>query len=310
MNDIDNRLQRSGAKPRRELGADFTTNVLASLDKKAEKRPKWKEYIQVKFHKPAIATAVFAVTLIVGGTAYAAVGGISALFGGQKDVGGGDRVVQVDTQNCPHVNAFNITNKHRSANSSYYYKIKASSKLSNQQVVDMVRGACEADAEGVANGKISQSIWEMPENKNKLVGGYADSVITAISPTSISLRSVIPYGSNKGVENKTIDQTFGRIDPSAVVVASGKIQSINTLKVGDHVAISYRATGDALAHSETIAPDKVDAGAQTVVIVTRVSKYASQYLDYQKYHNREFEEVAPCDATDIGYCTFEEMQDK
>lgn len=310
MNDVDSRLRRSGSKPGRELGADFTTNVLASLDKKTGRRPKWKEYIQVKFHKPAIVAASFAATMIVGGSAYAAVGGVSgirALFGGQKDLGGGARIVQVDTQNCPRVDSFNIADPNRTTHGSYYYRIKAGSKLTNQQVVDMVKGACEADAEGAVNGKAVAALEMLPENKDKLVGGYADSVITAITPTTMTVRSAVPIGTSKGITVHTIVQKFEHIDPHAVVINNGVKEGMNTLKVGNHVAITYRAVGDALSHSETLAPDQIDASAQTVVIVTRISEHMRQYFDYTKYNYREFEQVAPCQTDPSGYCTANQL---
>lgn len=308
---VEDRLHRAGARPGRELAPDFTMKVVASLHKGQEKRPKWKEYIQVKFHKPAVVAATFALALAVGGTSYAAVGGVSglrALFGGQKDVGNGARVVQVNTEGCTYVDAFNITNKNRSMSSTFYYKINAGSKLTNQQVVDMVQGACEADAEAAANTKIFQAIEAQSQNKDQLVGGYADSVVTAITPSSISVHSVVPYVSNAGVTNHAVDQTYTHIDPNAIVLHNGVEQSMSTLKVGDHVAITYRATGDALTHSETLAPDQVDTSEQTVVVVTRVSQHMSDYLDFEKYHNRDFEEVTPCSATSIGYCTLDQYE--
>jgi hypothetical protein len=311
MNDIDSRLRHSGSKPNRELGADFTINVLASLDKKPGRRPKWKEYIQVKFHKPAIVTAAFVATLVAGGSAYAAVGGVSgvrALFGGQKDLDGGARIVQVDTQHCPHIDSFNVTDPNRTAHGSYYYRIKAGSKFTNQQVVDMVQGACEVDAESVVNSKVAAPIEALPENKDKLVGGYIDSVITAITPSTLTVSSAIPYGSNQGTVVRTVTQAFGHIDPHAVVINNGVTESFDTLKVGDHITVEYRATGDALRYSETLPPDQVDASEQTVVIVTRISKSMTQYLDYQKYNSREFEQVAPCHKDPSGYCTDDQYQ--
>lgn len=311
MSDIEDRLHRASVRPNRELAPDFTTKVLASLNKGQQKRPKWKEYIQVKFHKPAIVAATLAMALVVGGTSYAAVGGVSGLrvlFGGQKDIGDGARVVQVDTRGCTHVDAFNITDKNRSTNSTFYYKINPSSKLTNQQVVDMVNGACEADAEAAANGNTIQTIEAQPANKDQLVGGYADSVITAVTPTSISLHSVVPHVSNSGVVNHPVDQTYTHIDPGAVVLNDGVEQPMSTLKVGDHVSITYRATGATLAHSETLAPDQVDANQQTVVVVTRASAHMSALLDFQKYQNHDFEEVAPCSTTSIGYCTLDQYE--
>jgi len=314
MKSLEERLGISGATPSRPLSTDFTVNVMAALDKGAQapkRRPQWKEYIQVKFtRKSATGLAVFLATLAVGGSAYAAVGGISgirALFGGQKTLSDGSRIVTVHTQDCPHVDAFNIVDKERTANGTYYYKINADSKLTNAQVVHMVQGYCEADAESVVNGKAVQSIEARPENKNKLVGNYGDSVITALTPTTISLRSDESFRDvNNKIVSHTVNQAFGHIDPHAVVINRGKIESFSTLRVGDHVAVEYRATGDALSHSETIAPDQIDYSAQTVVIAIRVSQHMSEYYDYTKYNSKDFTQVVPCSKTAIGYCTVDQ----
>jgi len=314
MRDIETRLKNSRVTPRRPLRPDFTVQTIAKIGeegvKRPGRRPKWKEYLQMKLlNKPAAALTAVVLAITIGGTAYAAVGGLSgitALFGGQEDAGGGARIVKVDTQNCPHVDAFNITDHQRSAHATYYFKIKPSSRLSNQQVVAMVQGYCEADAEGVVNGLAVQKIQSEPQNQNTLVGGYVDSVITALSSQSLTIRSVVPYYAPNGSVNHVITQTFTKFDPEFVVVNQGALQPFSSLKVGDHIAVSYRATGDALTHSETLPPDQVDASAQTLVYVTKVSTHSSEYYEYQKYHGAEFEQVTPCSKTTSGYCSVEE----
>ncbi len=313
MNDIESRLQRASIRPRRELRSDFTSTVLASLngaERPSRRRPKWKEYIQVKLlHKPAAFAAAVLATITIGGTAYAAVGGIDgirALFGGEQRMNDGSRVVQVDTKACPHVSAFNITDKNRSSNGTYYFRIKPNSKFTNTQVVHMVQGYCEADQEGVLNGNVAAPIDQRPENKDTLVGDYADSVITAITPASLTIHSIIPYGTNSGVETHPVTRTFTHIDPNVVVINKGATEPFSSLKVGDHISISYRATGNALLHSETQPPDQLNPDEATVVIITRVSQHASEYYNFQKYNSKDFEEVKPCKSTPSGYCTISE----
>lgn len=310
MKDLDARLRSGAPRPHRKLRANFTTTTLAVIEegkKEPRYRPKWKEYIQVKIlHKPLVATAAFAATLIIGGSAYAAVGGISgirALFSGETTLANGDRIVKVDTQECPHIDAFNITNKARTSHDPIYYRIKAASKLTNSQVVDIVQGTCAADAEGQLGTSIMADIQNRPENKNQLVGGYANSVVTALSPTQLTVSYDMPVAYTNGVtQYRHATQTFTHIDPNAVVIYSGAKYSLSTLKVGDHIGITYRATGDALAHSETTAPDQVNTDEATVVVVSKLSKTMQDYYAYQRYNGSEFERVAPCDKDPSGYC--------
>jgi len=313
MKHLEERLRESSSPvPRCPLGADFTARIVDGLEGKPripKHRPKWKEYIQMKLHKPAVATAAFIAALTIGGTAFAAVGGISgirAFFDGQTPMSDGGRVIQVGTQACPRVDAFNITDKNRKDHAIYYVRINPESKLTNQQVVRMVQGACEADAQGELNGKAMSEVANRPENKDKLVGGYVDSVITALSKGSITIRSDIPYYTKNGPDIHTVTQTFPHIDPQAVVIDEGTIKSFDTLRVGDHIAISYRAAGNALSHSATMGPDKIDPNAQIIVVATRLSKVMQEYFNYTKHNSHDFEQVTPCSYTSDGYCDLRE----
>jgi hypothetical protein len=309
MNDFETRLQGGTAKPRRSLREDFTSQTIAAIREQPHEpkyRPKWKEYIPVKlFHKPAAIGAAFALTIAIGGSAYAAVGGISgikALFGGETPLSNGDRIVKVDTQACPHVNAFNVTNKNRTPNGSVYYRVKASSKLTNEQVVQVVQGYCEADSESTRNGSLAQTIVNLPENKDKTVAWYGDTTVTSVSTDHITVAFDM-YGT-KGHPNELqhVVTTFNHIDPHAVVIHNGTKQTMADLKPGDHVGISYRAIGDALAHSETMPPDQLNTDETTVILVTKLSDNMKAYYSYSKYNGREFEQVAPCDKNPSGYC--------
>ena len=147
-----------------------------------------------------------------------------------------------------------------------------------------------------------ETLDKNPLNKNAIVGGYIDSEVTAITDKSISLKSIIPYKT----ELKTIEQTFSNIDSDVFVYQSPNKLSLKDIKVGDHVSIKYRASGDALAHSETIAPDKVNTDEQVVVAIFKNTADITAAVDYAKYNGSDFEQVAPCDQ-EGGYCTYAQL---
>jgi hypothetical protein len=303
MNDLESRLQRAGSRPLRELRSDFTDKVFADLtsghERPPKRRPKWKEYIQMKIHKPVFASLAAAVVLTAGGTAYAAVNGwdIHAMFGGERTVADG-RIVTVTTDECTMPTAFTMTSSDKGA-TKYYYRVKAHSKLTNQQIVQTVRGNCNSQAQIARDSAVVKNALDSnPLNKNTVVGYYLDNVITAITPTSISVRSVIPMNS----QHKTVDKTFSHIAADALVYSSPDVIQLSDLKVGDHVSLQYRATGDALAHSETLAPDQIDGSQQTVVTIIKLTADTVAASDYQKYNGNEFEQVVPCGYTADGYC--------
>lgn len=310
MKDIERLLTKNNAKPARNLGADFTENIVSYLDNHPRKSglSKLKELLFMKFYtKPVIAIFAIMTLAAAGGTAYAAVGGwpgIQALFGGQKKVDNA-RIVKVDTKNCKITNAFNITSKDQQQD-AYYYKVKDDSKLTNEQVVQMVRGYCELDRAAQASLDIVGELNKNPLNKDKVVGHYIDSKVTAISGSSISLESDVPIGD----EVKTFNQTFPHIDSQVIVYEGAKRLTLGDIKVGDHVSVSYRASRDALAHSETTNPASVKGEDQVIVTIARNSKDFTASINYQKYNGKEFEQVIPCSEDTGGYCTAEQYHKK
>lgn len=307
MTDVEKLFERSGGpKPRRPLRADFTKNITDYVSENPRKRrlDRMMETKYMKFFtKPVFATIAITVAIVASGTtAFAAVGGwpgISAIFGGQHNLPGGDRIVKVDTENCTYASAFTATQKDKKLD-TVYYKLKADSKLTNEQVVQMVRGNCFVQEQAAFDQKvIMEALNSNPLNENTVVGGYIDSEVTAISETSISLRSVYPYST----ELRAVEQTFPNIASDVLVYDSPNKISLKDLKVGDHVSIKYRASGDALKHSETIAPDQIDTTQQVVVAIFKNSADTTAAINYAKHNGSEFEQVVPCDA-EGGYCTY------
>lgn len=313
MKDVEILLKQSGsAKPRRALRADFTSNITDYLVTHPHKtwRVRFMEIRTMKwFTKPAIALSALAFTVIAGSGAYAMVGGwpgVAALFGGQQNMTDGSRIVKVDTRNCTYLNAFTATEP-SAERDVWYYRVKSGSKLTNEQIVQMVQGNCFIEEQSKFDQQvISGTLNANPLNKDRVVGGYIDSEVIAVDVASISLRSVVPYVNNGSTELKTTEQTFRNIAPDVLVYESPNKLSWSDIKVGDRVSIQYRASGDALAHSETIAPDQINPDEQVVVAVIKNSRDLSAAVNYQKYNGSEFEQVVPCSSQANGYCNYEQ----
>jgi hypothetical protein len=319
MQDIEDLLNKNDMRPARPLHKDFTSQTLNAIASQAAKPSwlaQWKETISMKIiHKPIIAILALTATILMGGAGvYAAANGwssVTALFGGEKKLDQGARIVAVDVQNCFDVNAFNITTRDRPGDAPKYFKLKATSRLSNDDVVRMVKATCEADYDAKANDTpVVHDAYNLAQNQH-LVAYFGDSIITALTDSSISIRTLnTTMKANGTTDSRPLDQTFTQIDPDVIVINEGARVPFNSLKVGDHISISYRATGRALTDSETLAPDQLDTSAQTVAIIFKVSKNMVDYYNYQKYRDTDFEQVVPCDKTAIGYCTVEEYQQK
>lgn len=322
MKNIDDLLRQSSAPtPRRELSADFTQNTLHKLAEPRRRFSRIKETFRMKFatftraHKPAAIALALLGTVVISGTASAATIGwpnVVALLSGQKNLSDGSRVVQVDTKNCRFITALNITKTKTSPNSTYYYRVKPASPLTNEQITQMVQGNCDSEAESVLNQQaITQITGKSPyDGTSGLVGGYIDNVITAISPSSVSVKFTMPMVQNNKQVYKNYAQTFNHIDPKIIVIDKGKQISLSDLHVGDHIALSYRATGDALLHSETTAPGDINTDETTLAIVVKDSPSITAMLQYRAHNSTDFEEVTPCSSQPTGYCNIEQLNTK
>ena len=298
---MDTQLRSAGnARPRRQLRTDFTQTVTDHIS--AHPRPRWrlspKELLMKLLDKPAMAVAGIVVALALSGTAYAAVvnwPNISAMFGGEQQMPNG-RIVKVETTNCHTTNAFTILKPQDQRGGPRYFLIKKESKFTNEQVTQMVLGNCEQDAQADV---LQQKLKHVG---NGVVGGYIDSTITAISPSSITLEADIPIG----MELKRVTKTFNSIDPAVQIYYKADALRLSDLKVGDHVGYAYRATGEALAHSETLSPEHLNTNEATIVMLIKNTPNATAAIEFQKYNGSEFEEVGACDKNPTGFCTISE----
>jgi len=267
-----------------------------------------RESIYMKLmHKPIFAVLTAAVVVGLGGTTYAAIGGIdsiTALFGGAKQLPS-SRIVKVDLQNCHDVNAFNVVTGTGKGNAPRYYEVQANAHVSDQQMVSMARSICRASYNPQMQQSALASIQNMPQNRDKLVGN-AEGTIVALTGHSMDIR----VSGNVTSDRQPFVEHFTSLDPElAVFDASGMQQKLPTLQVGDVVYSEYRASGDALVSSETMPLNRIDWSKQTLVVVFKQSPDAAVYDQYQKLvSNHSVQQVVPCHATASGYCTFEQLQ--
>ena len=302
---VDAKLRSGNARPRRELRADFTQTISDHIQAHPRhRRMSAQEFFMKLLDKPAMAIAALVVAVVISGTAYAAANwpNITAIFGGEQQTPQG-RIVKVDTANCHSETAFTVTKPTDQRGGPRYFRIKDGSKLTNDQVTQMVKGQCEQGAQSdVLLDKMKQNY-----HGDNVIGGYIDNTITALSATSITLASDIPMGiSPNKVEVRHVVKTFNHIDPAVQIYYKTDTLQLSDLKVGDHIAFAYRATGDALQHSETMSPAEVNTDETTIVMIVKNTPDAVAAVNYQKYLGSEFEEVTPCKSTPSGYCTAEE----
>lgn len=308
MNDIEDLLRSASAKPQRRLRADFTNNVINTIaNKPSGFATIWEIFMQKVLTKPAMAVAALVFTVLAAGSGYAAIGGwpaINAFFNGEQLTEGG-RIVEVKTDNCYFQNAFNIVTGDKT-NNTFFYKVKSESKLTNEDVVRIVEGNCQLEAQIQVDGKaIEEALARNPLNKDSVVGGPFSEVI-ALSDNSITFRSEMGTIVDGKEEVKVFEQTFNNIAPDVFVYDSPHQIGLQGLKVGDKVSYKYRASGVALTHSEGTAPWNINPDEQVIVVVQKTPAAMAEGMKFRWYNGKEFEQVVPCDHTANGFCTISE----
>lgn len=310
MNEIDDLLKKSaGATPRRPLRSGFTNNVINHIVQNPKQS--WfaqftENFMEKVLTKPAMLVTAIVFTVLAAGSTYAAVSwpSINAFFNGETPTSDG-RIVEVKTDNCIFQNAFVMTQTDKSKD-TYFYKVKSDSKLTNEDVVKIVKGNCQAEAQIEFDSKVMMEALEKnPLNKGTVVGG-AYSTVTAVSEKSITFRTEMPTVINDKEEIKIIEQTYNNIDPEVFVFESPNKIGMAGLKVGDEVAFRYRASGKALTHSETTPIWEVNPDEQVIVAIVKLPAAQAEANDFAKYNGRDFEQVVPCEHTANGFCTVAE----
>lgn len=306
--------------PARPLRSDFTAYTLNHARVAQKRAARWRKspvhtpsiaprkeaMIMKLIHKPILAILAVLVVAGVTGTAYAAANGglssITALFSGAKRLKDA-RIVSVEVKNCHDVNAFNVVGGTGDGHAVRYYKVQDSANISDEQVVALAQSICRASYNPEADKKIMDEVSQRPENKD-LLRGNAKGTITALDGQTIALQV-----SDDTTRSRQPFTERMPVSPDLVVLDGSGIQkSISSLKVGDVIYSSYRATGDALTKSETTATDQVDGGQQVLVFAYKQTPDQAVYDKFQKLSNtKAIEQVAPCKTTDSGYCTFDEL---
>jgi hypothetical protein len=197
--DIETLLTKEAApKPRRELHQNFTSSIIETLkhNPKQERRPWWQRYLE--FQKPAVAFASVAIVVMLTATAYATTDGFTRLpsflnihSAEQKTLPSGERIISIDTQGCKLEEWDESARKLTISDRTYLYRLSAGTSLTGDEIAQMVQGKCEFEAQtvsGVRTTALEKYALVQPRDKNHLVGGYANEIITDVSPTSLSTR--------------------------------------------------------------------------------------------------------------------------
>jgi len=275
--------------PTRPLRADFTSYTMQRAQIAKKRAELWrhsaspnhittkKEALYMKLvHKPIMAVLGIAIAMGIGGTAYAAVGGLSsitAIFANSKPIDNTTRIVTVDVRNCLDVNTLNITAQGHRGSTLRYYQVKADAHLSDRQVVDLVQSVCRSSYNPAREQAILKTIDSQSQNKGTLFGN-AEGTVVAVTSNSIDIQ----VGSNATRSHQTFVEHIANLDPQLVIFDDkGAQTTLSNIHVGDTVYSQYRAADDTTTNADSLTPDQVDWSKQTLVTLFKQSSDAAAY---------------------------------
>lgn len=265
-----------------------------------------------KVHRPALTFAGFAAALtLFGSTSYALTNGfttlpsfLNVLMGSERILKDGGRIIALSTKDCQILSLDARAEHPATEDKVHYYHILSGSKLSSDDIAQMVQGECESTA--ATNRAISSVQSELtrrnPLNATEVItGGYMDDTIVSITPTSLTTTSEVPFAGNKNEPSytKQITSVYDDVDPQVLVEESnGDKMSWNDLHVGDSIFVQFRTHES----PEALGPEAVSAMKKTLVYVSRNSANITKYARLFREHYNDFEEVEPCTSTPDQFC--------
>jgi hypothetical protein len=299
MRDVDNLLTKTTLKPKRQLSANFTSEVIMRIQKKRKSKAVSSAWIRFKRLPRAVAAVVaLASVASVGGAAYAVVANWptpNVTQTSRQQTPAGTHIVGIDTTNCKYFEGLDGS-PIKPKTEKLYYEIKDTSKLTDPQVVDMVRAICE---ENISNNAVSSVIKQYEGDDTVGMLSTVQYVIDAISDNSITLTPNAHY--NAALYTTKPHLTYTRFKEVKVYDGVQQI-AYKDLKTGDYVKlIAQDTSGKSTETPEAGNPLNDPSNIVIRSIIKTPPLTASPDLFYTRLGS-DFVRVEPCDHSPSGFC--------
>lgn len=314
-NDVERIMQAVWTpKPRRPLSRHFTQNVLDQLSGGLPKKSRLERYLYAgllqKFSKPALAGFIAVTLLVTGGVTYATVSqwpNIKAIFGWQKQLPNGNRVIGVDTENCLLAESLDGKPK-EPKKAAEFYEVSKDSTLTNDAIINMIIGVCE---ENVANNAASAAVHAVAAKGNS--DGLLTSpgfVVQEVGPSHIKVLLDKHYEGYVDA-NKAI--TYTRLAPELLAFDGLQSTTYADIKAGDTITLVIRRQGTSTRDGYAVGelppnhPDYDpnlfdDTGLITVEAIVKRAPITGSVSKYHQSLGIDFVHTHPCDNDPSDFC--------
>jgi hypothetical protein len=302
MKDLDSLLSKQKLAPSKELDANFTSVVIAEIRANPHgntAKNRWA--FRFPRHLSKLALILLLGVSVATGTAAAV-----ALWPEpkvtptiSKPLTSGNRIVGVNAENCGRLDGnYKLTfpTSHKS-----YYEVRQGSKLTDQQVADMVRGLCDEDMNNYAVKLVFDKIPGDFKGRQQ----SPNYTVQAISSGSITV-SLDPILSKEHYGGITPNQTFSRYLPNLITQKRQDPIVYNDIHPGDSVILltqdtSGKSTEPEMSASQPYIPFNHPENMEVLAIVKVPPLLVSPSLFYSGL-TKDFVRVEPCTSNPEGYC--------
>lgn len=299
MKDVDKLLANGrAASPRRKLHTDFTDNTMRAIrqHKKPSTFSRLKESISMKLHKPAYALAAVMVPVGITGATYATVQNwpqISAVFSSEKQLKDGNRVVSIDATNCGYFTEIPLNGA--TSKDTLYYEVRKESKLTNEQLADMIQGVCE---QNIANQAVNTVIKPYVKTVKNITSG-GPYRITKLDDSSIHFAFDHKYDQ---ATYGNFPTNYNQFRSDFKVYDGTKPIQYSDLQPSDSVMFILEDLHSLSSETDPNPNHFADPKYFRVAAIIKVPALTGNPDAFYTHLGKDFVRTEPCDTNGTGFC--------
>lgn len=297
MKNIDELLGKNPPKPKNELNAHFTQNIVAAIQNQSNLTlwQKIHRFFQGQTFRKACAASLAGLMLLSGTAAAIALWPKPTVTTTMtKLLPSGNRIVGYDAENCNYFSGLN-GEAPKLTNEKLYYEVREGSLLTDQQLQAALRGACE---ENISNNAVSAVVKQLAADSRSLLSTQALTV-DAITKESITLSLDPKYERDNYSESSV---TYTNFADNLIIYNQGDKAAYGDIRAGDTVKLvvrdaSGKSTETPEGYNPFSHPEKI-----TVVGMIKIPPLSADPSIFYRAIGTDIVRLTPCTDSLTGFC--------